>query len=94
MEMRMNGLVLTGRLVGDPKTLQTGTYFRLRADDNQPPFPCVCDGLTAKNLVANCHDGDEVSLEGWLEWRKFKNGDMLIILARFISYGRKARTLV
>ena len=94
MELRMNGTVLTGRLVGDPKTLRTGTYFQLRAEDEQSPFPCVCDGLTAKNLVANCHEGDEISLEGRLEWRRFASGSMLLVYARFISYGRKARTLV
>ena len=98
MEMRVNGLTLTGRIVEGPITKPSGRiYFRLEADEEEKPFPCFCEGLTAKNLQENCSVGDEITLEGQLRWLPFFKGDALrrelYIQARFISYGRKARTL-
>lgn len=90
----MQEVVMVGRLVGSPIVREDGTYFRFQADKGQAPFPCVCEGTTAENLVAYCQDGDEMSLEGKLSWRKFnETGNTLLIFVRYISYGRKLRTL-
>lgn len=94
MEIRMQETVLVGRMVGRPIARDAETYFRLQADKGQAPFPCVCDGKTAENLLRFCQDGDEISIEGKLIWRHFRNtGDTLLIYARYVSYGRKLRTL-
>ena len=94
MEIRMQEVLLVGRMVRDPIVRQDGVYFRFQADKNQPPFPCVCDGKTAENLLKFCQDGDEFSIEGKLQWRKFRNtGDTLLIYVRYTSYGRKLHTL-
>lgn len=93
MEIRMQEVILMGRMVGNPIVREEGTYFRFQADRDQAPFHCVCDGKTAENLVRFCQDGDEFSLEGKLQWREFKSGKVLMIYARYISYGRKLRTL-
>lgn len=95
MEIRMQEVVMVGRMVGDPSVRPEGTYFRFEADKDQAPFHCVCEGTTAKNLARYCQSGDEFSLEGKLIWRKFKgcSSNMLLIYARYISYGRKLRTL-
>ena len=94
MEIRMQEVILVGRMVGSPVVRKEGVYFRFQADKDQPPFPCVCDGKTAENLLKFCQAGDEFSIEGKLVWRKFCNtGDTLLIYARFTSYGRKLRTL-
>ena len=94
MEIRMQEVLLVGRMVGAPMARDGSVYFRFQADKDQPPFPCVCDGKTAENLLKFCQDGDEFSVEGKLVWRKFRNtGNTLLIYARYISYGRKLRTL-
>ena len=94
MEIRMQEAFLAGRMVGDPIVRDEGVYFRFQADKDQAPFPCVCDGKTAENLLKFCQDGDEFSIEGKLQWRKFRNtGDTLLIYVRYTSYGRKLRTL-
>ncbi len=94
MEIRMQEVVLVGRMVKDPVVRVEGVYFRFQADKDQPPFPCFCDGKTAENLLKYCQAGDEFSIEGKLQWRKFTDtGDILLIYARYISYGRKLRTL-
>jgi len=94
VEIRMQEVVLIGRMVGDPIPRKEGTYFYFRADKDQAPFPCVCDGKTSENLVKYCQDGDEFSIEGKLQWRRFiDTGDMLLVYVRYISYGRKLRTL-
>lgn len=90
----MQEAVLVGRIVGAPIVRDDGTYFRFQADKEQAPFPCVCEGTTAENLAKYCQDGDEFSIEGKLVWRKFNDsGNTLLIFARYISYGRKLRTL-
>ena len=94
MEIRMQEVVLAGRMVGDPIVREEGVYFRFQADKDQPPFPCFCDGKTAENLLKFCQAGDEFSVEGKLQWKKFRNtGAMLLIYVRYTSYGRKLRTL-
>ncbi len=95
MEIRLQEVVLVGRIVGAPIARPDGTYFRFQGDKDQPPFPCVCDGKTAENLRKYCQDGDEFSIEGKLQWKKFSDTarNVLFIYARYISYGRKLRTL-
>lgn len=94
MEIRMQEVVLVGRIVGDPVVREEGTYFRFQADKEQPPFPCICDGKTAENLLKFCQGGDEISIEGKLIWRHFRNtGDTLLVYVGYTSYGRKLRTL-
>lgn len=93
MEIRMQEVVLVGRMIGDPIVREDGTFFRFQGDRDQAPFPCVCDGKTAENIMKFCQDGDEFSLEGKLQWREFKSGKALMIYARYASYGRKLRTL-
>ena len=94
-EIRNNEVTLIGRLVGDPIRTENGrVYFRLDASLDQEPFRCFCIEKTADNMMANLHDGDEVSIFGKLGWTKFINEDpQLIVFARYTSYGRKARTL-
>ena len=94
MEIRMQEVLLVGRMVGNPIVRKEGVYFRLQADKAQSPFPCFCAGKTAENLVKFCQEGDEFSVEGKLQWRQFRNsGETLLIHVRYISYGRKLRTL-
>ncbi len=94
MEIRMQEVLLVGRMVGDPIVREDGVYFRFQADKDQSPFPCICDGKTAENLLKFCQAGDEFSIEGKLRWKKFSNtGDTLLIYVRYTSYGRKLRTL-
>lgn len=94
-EIRMQEVLLVGRIQGEPKKTGNECYFRLGAEEGQEPFPCLCNEKTAENMSKYLHNGDEISIEGKLMWRKFANEDkpMLIIYARYISYGRKARTL-
>jgi len=94
MEIRMQEVVLVGRMVGNPIARSDGTYFRFQADKDQSPIPCVCDGKTADNLRKYCQAGDEFCIEGKLQWRKFRNtGDTLLVYVRYTSYGRKLKTL-
>lgn len=93
-EIRMQETLLVGRIRGNPKKLGDECYFQLEAGESKP-FPCMCTGKTAENMSKYLHDGDEISIEGKLMWRQFANQEqpMLLIYARYISYGRKARTL-
>ena len=93
-EIRLQEIILVGRMVGDPMVRSDGVYFRFAADQEQGPFPCYCNGKTADNLLKHLRDGDEFSIEGKLIWKRFQNtSPTLIIHARFTSYGRKSRTL-
>jgi single-stranded DNA-binding protein len=94
-EIRNNEVSLIGRLVGDPVRAASGrVYFRLEASRTQAPFRCFCTGKTAKNMMENLRDGDEVSIFGKLSWVKFRRETpQLMVFARHTSYGRKARTL-
>lgn len=96
MEIRMNEIVLAGRLVGRPVRLEDGTlHFRLQASAEGSPFHCYCEGENAENLEKFCSAGDEISIEGELSWRKFANEpkEVLLVHMRYASYGRKSRTL-
>ena len=96
MEIRINEVVLAGRLVGRFVKLSDETvHFRLEATEAHDVFHCFCDGATAENLLKFCSAGDEISIEGELAYRHFSNQaqPVLLIKARFISYGRKNRTL-
>lgn len=94
-EIRMQEALLVGRMKGDPVKVGEDCYFRMEADKEQPPFLCFCDGKTAENMSKYLHAGDEISIEGKLTWRQFANEEKptLLIYARYVSYGRKARTL-
>ncbi len=94
-EIRANEVSLIGRLVGDPvRTASEKVYFKLVASRIQAPFRCFCIDKTAENMMINLHDGDEVSVFGKLSWVKFNHEEpQLMIYVRFISYGRKSRTL-
>lgn len=94
-EIRMQEVLLAGRLHGEPISAGEECFFQIEAGAGQKPFPCFCQGKTAENMSKYLHAGDEISIEGKLFWRLFA-GDVkptLTIYARFISYGRKARTL-
>lgn len=93
-EIRLQEVVLVGRILGEPQHVGEESFFRMKADDHQEAFPCFCDGRTAENMKRHLHSGDEISIEGQLVWKEFSNtSPMLVIYARFVSYGRKARTL-
>jgi len=92
----MNEAVLAGRLVGRIVRLSDGTvHFRLEANEAGDAFHCFCEDQTAENLLKFCSAGDEISIEGELAYRQFSNSPKptLLIHTRFISYGRKSRTL-
>ena len=92
----MNEVVLAGRLVGRFARLADETvHFRLEASADQEPFHCYAEAVTGENLIKFCSAGDEISVEGELVYRKFTNSPKptLLIHVRFISYGRKNRTL-
>lgn len=94
-EIRVQDVFLVGRLVGNPIPIKDECFFQVQAEENQPPFPCFCKGKTAANMKAYLKADDEVSIEGKLHWRKFagEKSPTLLVLARFISYGRKARNV-
>ena len=93
-EIRMQEVVLTGRMKGDPKTVGDKVYFLFEADENEPPFRCFCEGKTAENMKRHLRSGDEFTVEGKLRWVRFREQrPEMIVEARYTSYGRKARTL-
>lgn len=94
-EIRMQEVLLVGRLKGNPIPIGEECFFQIEAEKGQLSFPCFCQGKTAENMNKYLHAGDEISIEGKLMWRQFANETkpMLIVFARYISYGRKARTL-
>lgn len=94
-EIRSHAVSMTGRMAGDPISHQSGrVYFRFNADLDQEPFQCFCDGQTAANMLINLRDGDEFQITGNLQWVQFSQGPaVLLVFARWTSYGRKARTL-
>lgn len=89
----MQEILLVGRLHGPRRLIGEECYFQLDAGGDRP-FPCVCVGKTAENMGKYLQEGDEISLEGKLVWKHFTNTPpTLVVFARYISYGRKARTL-
>lgn len=94
-EMRLNEVFMAGRIARGPVKTEDGiVHFMFDGLQNSDPFHCICEGPTAENLVKHCSQGDEASLEGELRWMDFPNtGKSLVIYARFISYGRKVRSL-
>ena len=93
-EIRMQEVTLTGRMVGDPIVRGDEVYFKVNAEDEMAPFPCISNGSTAENLAKYCRNDDEISIEGKLIWRTFKGSDpTLLVYVRYVSYGRKDRTL-
>ena len=94
-EIRTNEVFIAGRIARGPVRSSDGiAHFLLEGSREQAPFHCICRGTKADNLMKYCAQGDEVSVEGDLEWMNFPNtGRTLLIYARFVSYGRKLRTL-
>lgn len=94
-EIRVNEVFMAGRISRRPTKTNDGlVHFLFDSTGSQPMFHCVCEGKTADNLLQYCESGDEISLEGELRWIDFPNtGKSLIIFVRYISYGRKLRTL-
>lgn len=95
-EIRMNTVVATGRLVGKPVKLADGSvHFRLQAQWDGPPFHCFCLGKTAENFLLYRQAGDEVSIEGELQFFQFSDQPKpsLLVKANFASYGRKQESL-
>ena len=90
-EIQMNEVFAAGRISQGPiRTPDGKVHFLLRASEDQEPFHCICSDKTASNVEAYCHQGDEVSIEGVLCWVEFqRTGKILVIDARYISYGRK-----
>ncbi len=94
-EIRMNEVFLAGRLSRDPIRTEDGrVHFMFDCERGSAPFHCVCTDRTAENLLEHCQKGDEFSIEGELGWIDFPNtGKTMIILTRYVSYGRKLRGL-
>lgn len=89
-------VVMAGRMIGDPIELSDGTtHFLFEAEQDQDPFHCFCEAKAAENLRQYCQTGDEFSLEGKLAWKSFDNEPkpLLLINVRYVSYGRKKKTL-
>lgn len=96
MEIRLNAVVAAGRLTNDPVQLEDGSvHFLLQASEKGDPFHCFCAGKSANTVLTYLHSGDEVSVEGCLEFRRFRNESRptLLIKAEFLSYGRKKNSL-
>ena len=94
-EIRVNEVFIAGRIAQGPVRSADGiAHFLLAGSREQAPFHCICRGIKADNLMKYCAQGDEVSVEGSLEWMNFPNtGRTLITYAEYVSYGRKLRTL-
>lgn len=94
-EIRINEVFLAGRIAQGPIQTDDGrVHFLFEANAEQDPFHCVCGEKAAGNLLQFCGEGDELSVEGDLRWVDFPDsGKTLIIHVRYVSYGRKARTL-
>jgi hypothetical protein len=92
--MRLNTVILVSRLVGDPIQVGELVHFRLENPEGQP-FHLIAREKTATNVLQYCRDGDEVSVEGRLVWKTFANSPkpVLIVEAKYISYGRKKQSL-
>lgn len=96
MEMRFTAVAAIGRLVGSPVKLADGTvHFRLQAAPEGPPLHCFCEGRTAENMVRYRREGDEITVEGKLEFCQFRDEPrpVLLVKVRFASYGRKKQSL-
>ena len=94
-EMRLNEVFMVGRISQGPMKTEDGlVHFMLEGLHGSDPFHSVCEGRTAANLLEHCSAGDEMSLEGQLRWMNFPNtGKTLVIYVRYISYGRKIRSV-
>ena len=95
MEMRLNSVVLVGRLIGSPIQAGSLVHFRIEAQADAEPFHCIAREKAGANVLQYCRDGDEVSIEGLLAWMTFKNAPkpVLLVEARYVSYGRKKESL-
>lgn len=95
MEIRMNEVILAGRITTLLEQADGSAHFLFEADPEQKPFHCYAEGVTAENLMKFCKLGDELSLEGQLFWKKFQNEPrpVLLIKVRYVSFGRKLTTL-
>lgn len=94
MEIRLNAVVLVGRLIGDPIVAGQLVHFRLENPEGEP-FHCIAREKAGQNIQQYCRDGDEVSVEGKLVQMSFRNSPrpVLVVEAKYISYGRKKQSL-
>ena len=92
MEIKTSKVIASGRLTRDPAQVGENVHFLLDTGDAQP-LHGFCAGETAKNLLRFCKGGDELCLEGELRHVQFTKGAQLLVVARYISYGRKERSL-
>lgn len=89
-------VVIIGRLVGNPVPLPGGEVHFQIGSAGETPFHCFFPaGKDADALLRYKQDKDEISLEGVLVWRKFRNEPKptLLIQGRHASYGRKSHSL-
>jgi len=100
MEIRMCEVGLAGRIASRIVSTSDGSdnqkaHFMLDALEEGNPIQCYCEGETAENLLKFCEEGDEISCEGSLQHYQFSNekAPRLLVKVRYISYGRKRRTL-
>lgn len=95
-EVKMNEVMLAGRIASDLNHLpDDSVHFLIDVLEEDKPIHCFCRNETAKNILKFCEKGDEVSCDGNLTRYKFINEKepQLLVQVRYISYGRKQRTL-
>lgn len=91
-EIRVSEVFLVGRVVRGPTETPDGRLHYLLDTGAGKPLHLVATGKPAATLKTYIKVGDELSVEGSLEWVNFPNtGNTLIIKVRFGSYGRKTR---
>ncbi len=85
---------LAGRVVEGPIQTKGGkVHYRFDIGLTKP-MHLVASGKTAQDLIRFVGVGDEMSVEGQLEWVDFPNtGPTLVINVRYPSYGRKAKPI-
>lgn len=96
MEIKMCEVLVAGRISSDLTRLDNGSvHFLLNALEGESPLHCFAEETTADNLMKFCEKGDEVSCEGQLDYYQFANQQkpQLLVKVRYVSYGRKKRTL-
>lgn len=92
-EIRVSEAFLVGRMVRGPVETPDGKLHYLLDAGTGEPLHLVAVGKEAATLKTYIKIGDELSVEGFLEWVNFPNtGNTLIINVRYVSYGRKARS--
>ncbi len=93
-EFTAQEVFLAGRVVEGPiKTNDGRVHYRFDIGLGEPVH-LVASGKAAQSLIQYMGEGDEMSVEGQLEWIDFPNtGPSLVINVRYPSYGRKAQPI-